>query len=97
MLFNILNNGCRVEAWQLGRMAQLEPALTLFVAVVCRLTCWMRMGRSGPHRDADLFFDPDDIRSACLLTHTRQPLGPLQRRVTTARTTGRLPRLDNRR
>jgi hypothetical protein len=76
MLFNILKNACRVEALQLGAMARLERALALFVVVAWRVAYLMRMGRTCPDLDADLFFDPDEIRSAYMLTKTRQPTKP---------------------
>lgn len=57
MLFNILKNGCRVEALQLGAMARIERALALFLVVAWRIAHLMRMGRTCPDLDAELFFD----------------------------------------
>lgn len=36
----------------------------------------MRLGRTCPDLDAHLIFDPDEIRSAYLLTKTRAPAQP---------------------
>lgn len=36
----------------------------------------MRLGRTCPDLDAHLFFDPDEIRAAYLLTKTRAPAQP---------------------
>jgi hypothetical protein len=76
ILFNILKNACRVEALQLGTIERLERALALFLVVAWRVAYLMRLGRTCPDLDAHLFFDPDEIRSAYLLTKTRAPVQP---------------------
>lgn len=76
MLFNILKNGCRVEALQLGTIERIERALALFLVVAWRVAYLMRLGRTCPELEAHLFFDPDEIRAAYLLTKTRQPVQP---------------------
>jgi hypothetical protein len=76
ILFNILKNACRVEALQLGTIERLERALALFLVVAWRVAYLMRLGRTCPDLDAHLFFDPDEIRSAYLLTKTRAPAQP---------------------
>jgi len=70
-LFNILKNGCHVEELQLGTFERLERALALFLVVAWRVAHLMRLGRTCPDLDAHLFFDPDEIRAAYLLTKTR--------------------------
>jgi Transposase Tn5 dimerisation domain len=75
-LFNILKNACRVEALQLGTIERLERALALFLVVAWRIAYLMRLGRTCPNLDAHLFFDPDEIRAAYLLTKTRAPAQP---------------------
>ena len=67
MLFNVLKNACRVEALQLGSIAQLERALALFMVVAWRIAHLMRLGRTCPDLDAELFFDADEIQAAYLL------------------------------
>ncbi|KWB68218.1 transposase [Burkholderia ubonensis] len=76
ILFNVLKNGCRVEALQLGTIERLERALALFLVVAWRITHLMRLGRSCPDLDAELFFDADEIRGAYLLTDVKQPAQP---------------------
>lgn len=76
MLFNVLKNGCRVEALQLGTIERLERALALFLVVAWRIVYLMHMGRSCPDLDAELFFDPDEIRGAYLLNDREPPLRP---------------------
>jgi Transposase Tn5 dimerisation domain len=76
ILFNVLKNGCRVEALQLGAIERLERALALFLVVAWRIVHLMHMGRSCPDLDAELFFDADEIRGAYLLTDVKQPATP---------------------
>ncbi|MDB0559499.1 IS4 family transposase, partial [Ralstonia solanacearum] len=76
ILFNVLKNGCRVEALQLGTIERLERALALFLVVAWRIAHLMRMGRTCPDLNAALFFDPDEIRGAYLLTEVKQPARP---------------------
>ncbi|KWN05597.1 hypothetical protein WT83_28960 [Burkholderia territorii] len=76
ILFNVLKNGFRVEALQLGTIERLERALALFVVVAWRIAYLMRTGRTCPDLDAELFFDVDEIRGAYLLTEAKQPTKP---------------------
>ena len=62
MFFNILKNGCLIEALQLPGIDRLERALALFIVVSWRIAHLMRTGRTCPDLDALLFFDPDEIR-----------------------------------
>jgi hypothetical protein len=74
--FHVLENGCEVEALQLSSIDRLELALALFMVVVWRVTYLMRKGRTCPDLDARLFFDPDEIRGAHLLTKKKMPATP---------------------
>lgn len=76
MLFNVLKNGCRVEALQLGTIERIERALALYLVVSWRIAHLMRMGRTCPDLDAKLFFDPDEIQAAYLLNKTLAPPSP---------------------
>ena len=76
ILFNVLKNGCEVEELQLGTIERLERALALFLVVAWRVAHLMRLGRTCPDLDAHLFFDPDEIRAAYLLTKTRRATQP---------------------
>jgi hypothetical protein len=76
ILFNVLKNACKVEALQLGSIEQLERALALFMVVAWRIAHLMRLGRTCPDLDADLFFDPDEIQAAYLLRDKVPPAKP---------------------
>lgn len=76
MLFNILKNACRIEALQLGTIQRLERALALFMVVAWRVAHLMRLGRTCPDLDAELFFERDEIRGAYLLSEVKQPAKP---------------------
>jgi hypothetical protein len=73
ILFNVLKNACKVEALQLGSIEKLERALALFMVVAWRIAHLMRLGRTCPDLDAELFFDLDEIQAAYLL-HDKVPL-----------------------
>ena len=74
--FHVLKNGCEVEALQLSAIDRIERALALFMVVAWRVTYLMRKGRTCPDLDAQLFFDPDEIRGAHLLTKKKMPTKP---------------------
>jgi hypothetical protein len=74
--FNVLKNGCEVEELQLASIDRLERALALFMVVAWRVTYLMRKGRTCPELDAALFFDPDEIRGAHLLSKLKMPATP---------------------
>ena len=76
MFFHVLKNACKVEAMQLSHINNLERALALFMVVAWRVAYLMRLGRICPDIDASLFFDPDEIRGAYLLTKERRPDHP---------------------
>jgi hypothetical protein len=76
ILFNVLKNACKVEALQLGSIAQLERALALFMVVAWRIAHLMRLGRTCPDLDAELLFDPDEIQAAYLLRDKVPPAKP---------------------
>ena len=76
MLFNVLKNGCCVEELQLGSIERIERALALYLVVAWRIAYLMRMGRTCPDLDANLFFDPDEIQAAYLLNKTLAPPAP---------------------
>jgi hypothetical protein len=76
MFFHVLKNACKVEAMQLSHIDNLERALALFMVVAWRVAYLMRLGRICPDLDASLFFDPDEIRGAYLLTKERRPERP---------------------
>lgn len=76
MFFNVLKNACHIEALQLSSTNRLEKALVLFMIVSWRIAYLMRSGRVCPTLDATLFFHPDEIRGAYLLTKKKPPDKP---------------------
>lgn len=76
ILFNVLKNACRVEALQLGSVDRIERALALYVVVAWRIAHLMRLGRTCPDPDAQLFFDADEIQAAYLLRDKQPPEKP---------------------
>lgn len=73
MFFNILKNGCRIEALQLSTVERLERAIALFMVVAWRIAHLMRTGRTCPDLEATLLFDPDEINGAYLLAERKPP------------------------
>jgi hypothetical protein len=76
IFFNVLKNGCEVEALQLSAVDRLERALALFMVVAWRIAYLMRKGRTCPDLDAALFLDPDEIQAAYVLNKKRPPPVP---------------------
>jgi len=76
MLFNVFKTGCKVEELQLGTIERIERALVLYLVVAWRIAYLVRMGRTCPDLEAQLFFDPDEIRGAYLLNKLRTPPNP---------------------
>ena len=76
ILFDVLKNACRVEALQLGAIERIERALALYLVVAWRIAYLMRLGRTCPDLDAQLFFDPDEIEAAYLLRDKAPPPKP---------------------
>jgi hypothetical protein len=74
--FNVLTHSCKVEAMQLSAIGRIERALALFMIFALRVAYLMRVGRTCPNLDAALFFDPDEIRGAYLLSKKPQPTEP---------------------
>lgn len=75
ILFNVLKNACRVEALQLGAIERIERAPALYLVVAWRIAHLMRLGRTCPDVDPELFFDPDEIQAAYLLRDKSPPAG----------------------
>jgi len=76
IFFNVLKNGCRVEAMQLASMKRIERALAMFMVVSWRIAHLMRLGRTCPDLPAELFFDADEIKAAYVLTKKPPPTTP---------------------
>lgn len=73
LFFNILKNGCRVEALQLSTVERLERALALWMVVAWRIARLMRLGRTCPDLAAELLFEPDEWQAAFILNKKPVP------------------------
>ena len=76
MLFDVLKNGCRIEALQLSSVDRLERALALYLVVAWRIARLMRLGRTCPELPAELYFDADEWRGAYILLKKPLPKTP---------------------
>ena len=76
LLFLVLKEGCRVEALQLSTVERLERALALFLIVAWRIAQLMRLGRTLPDLDAELFFAPEEWQAAYILSEKPLPKAP---------------------
>ena len=74
MFFNILKNGCQVEALQLSAVSRIELALALFMIIAWRIGYLMRLGRECPELDCEVVFDREEWQAAWLVA--RKPLPP---------------------
>jgi len=73
IFFDVLKNGCRIEALQLSTIDRVERALVLYLIVAWRIAHLMRLGKVCPDMDARLLFDPEEIQAAYLLSKKRLP------------------------
>ena len=74
--FDILKNGCRVEALQLSTMERLERALALFMVMAWRIARLMHLGRTCPDLDAALVFEREEWEAAFILNKKPVPTTP---------------------
>ena len=74
--FNVLKNGCRVEALQLGSAGKLELALAVYMVVSWRLARLVRLGRTHPDLEATLLFTDEEWQGAYLLAKKIIPKTP---------------------
>lgn len=72
MFFNILKNGCKVEALQLSAMSRIELALALYMITAWRIGYLMRLGRTCPEMDCEAVFEHEEWQAAWLVA--RKPL-----------------------
>lgn len=74
MFFDILKNGCKVEALQLSMIERLKLALALFMVIAWRIQMLMRLGRTCPDIDCEVVFEPEEWRAAYIVA--RKPIPP---------------------
>lgn len=72
LFFNILKNGCKVEALQLSAMPRIESALALYMITAWRIGYLMRLGRTCPEMDCEAVFAREEWQAAWLVA--RKPL-----------------------
>ena len=72
MFFNILKNGCKVEALQLATVKRIELALAFYLIVAWRIGYLMRLGRTCPDMDSEAVFDQEEWQAAWIVA--RKPL-----------------------
>ena len=76
MFFNVLKNGCKVEALQLSRIERLELALALFMIVAWRIQMLMRLGRTCPEINCETVFDQAEWHAAYIVARVPIPKEP---------------------
>ena len=74
--FNVLKNGCRVEALQLGSAGKIELALAVYMVVSWRLARLVRLGRTHPDLEATLLFTDEEWKGAYILAKKPVPKTP---------------------
>ena len=74
--FNVLKNGCRVEALQLGSAGKVELALAVYMVVSWRLARLVRLGRTHPDLDATALFTDEEWKGAYILAKKPLPKTP---------------------
>ena len=74
--FNVLKNGCRVEALQLGSAGKIELALAVYMVVSWRLARLVRLGRTHPDLDATALFTDEEWKGAYVLAKKPVPKTP---------------------
>jgi len=72
LFFDILKNGCKVEALQLSAMPRLELALAFYLITAWRIGYLMRLGRSCPEMDCETVFAREEWQAAWIVA--RKPL-----------------------
>ncbi|MBL8408638.1 MAG: ISAzo13 family transposase [Candidatus Accumulibacter sp.] len=76
IFFNVLKNGCRVEALQLGHIDKIELALAVYMVVAWRLAHLVRLGRTHPDLSACEWFSEEEWKGAYLLAEKEPPSTP---------------------
>ena len=74
--FNVLKNGCRVEALQLGSAGKIELALAVYMVVAWRLARLVRLGRTHSDLEATLLFTDEEWKGAYILAKKPVPKTP---------------------
>lgn len=81
IFFDVLKNGCRVEALQLAAQAKLELAISVYMVVAWRIARLMRLGRTQPDMNAGDLFTEEEWQGAYVLAKKPIPDRPPSLRV----------------
>lgn len=73
MFFNVLKNGCKVEALQLETIERLMRVLAVFMVIAWRISRLVRLGRTCPDLPAELLFEKEEWQAAYILNKKRPP------------------------
>lgn len=76
IFFDVLKNGCNVEALQLSSIKRLELALALFMIIAWRVQMLMRLGRTCPEMDCEVMFERDERQAAYIVARKPIPKQP---------------------
>ena len=76
IFFDVLKNGCRVEALQLGHIDKIELALAVYMVVAWRLAHLVRLGRTHPDLSACELFSEEEWKGAYILAKKKPPSTP---------------------
>jgi hypothetical protein len=76
IFFDILKNGCKVEALQLSTIEKLELALALFMIIAWRIQTLVRLGRTCPEMDCEVFFGRGEWQAAYIVAKKPIPKEP---------------------
>lgn len=76
MFFNVLKNGCKVEALQLLSIERLELALSLFMIIAWWIQRLMCLGRTCPEMDCETVFEREEWQAAYIVAKKPIPKEP---------------------
>lgn len=76
IFFDILKNGCKVEALQLSTIERIELALALFMIIAWRVQMLMRLGRTCPEMACEVVFERQEWQAAYIVARQQIPEKP---------------------
>jgi hypothetical protein len=76
IFFDVLKNGCKVEALPLSTIGRLELALALFMIIPWRIQILMRSGRICPEMDCEVVFEREEWQAAYIVARKPIPNTP---------------------
>jgi hypothetical protein len=74
--FNVLKNGCNVEARELKTADRLKNMIALFMIVSWRVMFLMNLGRQNPNKSCDEVFENAEWMSVCSILNKKVPKEP---------------------